>query len=765
VTEIELAVDGMTCASCASRVERTLNKLAGVEATVNLATERAFVRYPDGVSPDDLVAAVAAAGYSADRIEPDRVTPGPEPAAAGPGARLLLALLLAPAVIVVSMVPAWQFDYWQWIAAAVTSVVVLVCGWPMHAAAARNLRHGTSTMDTLVSVGTLAALGWSLWALAGPAGMIGMTHHFSVTISNAEAAESVYFEVAAGVTLFLLVGRYAEDRATRRAGSALRALLDLAAKQVTLLPDGTAEGRQERVGADRLAVGDVFLVGPGESVATDGVVVAGASAVDASLLTGEPVPVEVGPGDTVTGATVNTYGRLVVRATRVGADTQLAQITRLVTQAQTGKAHAQRLADRVAGVFVPAVIALAVATGVVWLALGWSASAAFTAAAAVLIVACPCALGLAVPIALLVGTGRGAQLGILVRGPQVLESTRRADTVVLDKTGTVTTGRMTLLDTVAAAGADAGEVLRLAGAVEAASEHPIAVAVAAGAARRGPLPAVTDFAATPGIGAVGRVAGVAVSVGRVGATAAPVGAAAATAAGVPVPALDGRDGPVGAAGVELPAELAGPAAAAQALGRTVAAVGWDGRVRGLVVVADAIRPEAAQAVRELRALGLRPVLLTGDSEPAARAIAAEAGIEQVIAGVLPAGKVAAVEALKAGGHAVAFVGDGVNDAAALAGADLGIALGSGTDAAIAASDITLVRSDLRTAATAVRLARRTLRIVKQNLFWALAYNLAALPLAATGRLNPMVAGAAMALSSLLVVTNSLRLRRFDRASS
>ncbi|WP_328618543.1 heavy metal translocating P-type ATPase [Amycolatopsis sp. NBC_00355] len=703
---VELAIGGMTCASCAARVERKLNKVDGVTATVNYATEKAQVSFPGGLSVGDLVGVVEAAGYSARLPEPDA------PAEDGTlRKRLLLSAALTIPLLVLAMVPSWQFDYWQWVSLALAAPVVTWGAWPFHRAAAVNLRHFTATMDTLISLGVVASTAWSLYALLfGMAGEIGMRHGFEL-LSTGMAGDNLYFEVAAAVTTFILAGRYFEARSKRRAGAALRALLDLGAKDVTVLRDGD----EHQVPIKNLQVGDVFVARPGEKIATDGVVTEGRSAVDTSMLTGESTPVEAGPGDAVTGATVNVGGRLLVRAARVGADTRLAQLARLVEAAQNGKAAAQRLADRVSAVFVPAVVFAALATLVVWLATGGSEDQAFTAAVAVLIIACPCALGLATPTALLVGTGRGAQLGIVIKGPEVLESTRRVDTVVLDKTGTVTTGRMTLVE-------GDGEVLRLAGAVEAASEHPVARAIVdAARARTGPLPAVTDFRSTPGLGVTGVVEGRRVTVGR----AAFVGAEAAETAGA-----------------------------------TTVHVAWDGEVRGRLVVADTIKPTSARAVAELRDLGLTPVLLTGDNAGAARAIAAEAGIDEVVAEVLPEDKVDVVKRLQAEGRVVAMVGDGVNDAAALAQADLGLAMGTGTDAAIEASDLTLVRGDLRAAVDAIRLARRTLATIKGNLFWAFAYNVAALPLAALGLLNPMIAGAAMACSSAFVVSNSLRLRRF-----
>ncbi|MFG1743123.1 heavy metal translocating P-type ATPase [Micromonospora chalcea] len=732
---IELAIGGMTCASCAARIEKKLNRMDGVEATVNYATEKATVRYADDIAPADLIATVEKTGYTA------VVPPPPEQAAAAAGepadelrvarTRLWVSAVLTLPVIVLAMVPAWQFDYWQWASLTLAAPVVVWGGLPFHRAALVNLRHGAATMDTLVSLGTLAAFGWSLWALfLGDAGMPGMKHPFSLDITRGDGAGNIYLEAAAGVTVFILAGRYFEARSKRTAGAALRALLELGAKDVVVLRGG----QEVRVPVDRLAVGDRFVVRPGEKIATDGVVEEGTSAVDASMLTGESVPVEVGTGDTVTGATVNAGGRLVVRATRVGGDTQLAQMARLVEQAQTGKAAVQRLADRISGVFVPIVIALAAGTLGWWLGTGSGATAAFTAAVAVLIIACPCALGLATPTALLVGTGRGAQLGVLIKGPEMLESTRRVDTVVLDKTGTVTTGRMALAEVLPADGEDADELLRVAGALEAASEHPIARAVAEAAAEAGPLPPVGGFANAEGLGVTGTVDGRTVVVGR-------------------ARLLRER-------GLDVPEEIARAATGAEAAGRTAILAGWDGRARGVLAVADAVKPTSRTAVARLRELGLTPVLLTGDNATVAKAVAAEVGIDEVIAEVLPAEKVAVIERLQGEGRVVAMVGDGVNDAAALARADLGLAMGTGTDAAIEAADLTLVRGDLTAAADAIRLSRRTLAIIKGNLFWAFAYNVAALPLAAAGLLNPMLAGAAMAFSSVFVVGNSLRLRRF-----
>ncbi|MEU3343661.1 heavy metal translocating P-type ATPase [Streptomyces sp. NPDC006700] len=739
--EVELLIGGMTCASCAARVEKKLNRMDGVTATVNYATEKARVSHPAGVSVADLIATVVRTGYTAEEPPP----PAPEPAAdaesradeerdpelAALRGRLVVSALLAVPVVLLAMVPALQFTYWQWLSLALAAPVVVWGGLPFHRAALANARHGTATMDTLVSIGTLAAFGWSLWALfLGDAGMPGMRHEFRLTVSRMDAASTIYLEVAAGVVAFILLGRYLEARSKRRAGAALRALLELGAKDVSVLRDG----RETRIPVAALAVGDRFVVRPGEKVATDGTVVEGVSAVDASMLTGESVPADVGVGDTVTGATVNAGGRLVVEATRVGADTQLARMARLVEDAQGGKAQVQRLADRISAVFVPVVLLIAAGTLLTWLFATGEATAAFTAAVAVLIIACPCALGLATPTALMVGTGRGAQLGILIKGPEVLESTRRVDTVVLDKTGTVTTGRMTLQEVYAAEGTDEKRLLRLAGALEHASEHPIARAVAAGAEKRvGPLPPVEHFENAPGRGVRGRVEGHTVAVGR-------------------LVELDD----------ELPEELARARREAEREGRTAVVVGWDGQARGVLAVADAVKDTSAQAVARLRALGLRPVLLTGDNRAVAEAVARAVGIDprDVIAEVLPEEKVEAVRRLRAEGRTVAMVGDGVNDAAALATADLGLAMGTGTDAAIEAGDLTLVRGDLRVAADAIRLSRRTLATIKGNLVWAFGYNVAALPLAAAGLLNPMIAGAAMAFSSVFVVTNSLRLRTF-----
>ncbi|MBB5781825.1 heavy metal translocating P-type ATPase [Nonomuraea jabiensis] len=732
---VELSIGGMTCASCANRIERKLNKMDGVTATVNYATEKAKVTFPEDVDPQQLIAEVEKAGYTAALPAPPKTEAAeqePQDELQPLRQRLVTSVVLAVPVIAMAMIPPLQFTNWQWLSLVLAAPVVVYAGWPFHKAAWTNLRHGAATMDTLISIGTLAALGWSLWALFfGTAGTPGMTHPFAFTIERSDGSGNIYLEAAAGVTAFILAGRYFEARSKRRAGAALRALLELGAKDVAVLRGGV----ETRIPSDQLNVGDRFVVRPGEKIATDGVIEEGTSAVDASMLTGESVPVEVRAGDTVTGATVNAGGRLIVRATRVGADTQLAQMAKLVEEAQTGKAQVQRLADRISGIFVPIVIALAIGTLGFWLGTGDGVGAAFTAAVAVLIIACPCALGLATPTALLVGTGRGAQLGILIKGPEVLESTRRIDTIVLDKTGTVTEGKMTLTDVHVAEGQDESEVLRLAGALEHASEHPIAQAIAKGAAARvGGLPAPEDFANMEGLGVQGIVDGHAVLVGR--------------------PRL------LEEWSQHLTPELERELHAAQAAGRTAVAVGWDGEARAVLVVADVVKPTSKEAIERFRSLGLTPVLLTGDNEAVARTVAAEVGIDEVIAEVLPADKVDVVKKLQAEGKVVAMVGDGVNDAAALAQADLGLAMGTGTDAAIEASDLTLVRGDLRVAADAIRLSRRTLGTIKSNLFWAFAYNVAALPLAALGLLNPMIAGAAMAFSSVFVVSNSLRLRRF-----
>ncbi|MFB7453604.1 heavy metal translocating P-type ATPase [Streptomyces sp. NPDC056194] len=730
-TVTELTIGGMTCASCAARVEKKLNRMDGVTATVNYATEKARVEHAPDVGVDALIATVVKTGYTAEEPAPpveEQQDEPEDPELASLRQRLTVSALLAAPVVLLAMVPSLQFDDWQWLSLTLASPVVVWGGLPFHRAAWTNLRHGAATMDTLVSVGTLAAYGWSLWALfLGDAGMPGMRHGFDLTADRAHASSAIYLEVAAGVVTFILLGRYLEARAKRKAGTALRALMELGAKDVAVLKDD----REVRVPVGELRTGDLFVVRPGEKIATDGTVTEGASAVDASLLTGESLPLDVTPGSTVTGGCVNVSGRLVVEATRVGADTQLARIARLVEEAQSGKAEVQRLADRISAVFVPVVILIALATLVTWLLVTSDVTAAFTAAVAVLIIACPCALGLATPTALMVGTGRGAQLGILIKGPEVLESTRRVDTVVLDKTGTVTTGRMRLTGVHVYGGrygadsADETELLRLAGALEHSSEHPVARAIAAGAAERcGELPTPKTFENVPGLGVRGSVDGRLVLVGRAALLAAE--------------------------GVEAPATTE-PGAVH---------VAWDGVARGTLTVADTVKDTSAEAVARLRALGLRPVLLTGDHRAVAETVAAEVGIDEVIAEVLPEEKAEVVRRLRDEGRTVAMVGDGVNDAAALATADLGLAMGTGTDAAIEASDLTLVRGDLRVAADAIRLARRTLATIRGNLGWAFGYNLAALPLAAAGLLNPMIAGLAMAFSSVFVVSNSLRLRRF-----
>jgi Cu+-exporting ATPase len=738
LAQLELPIEGMTCASCASRIERRLNKLDGVSATVNYATEKASVSYDAGaIAPEQLVEAVEAVGYSATlpAAEPDGDAATERDATRPLRLRLAASAVLSLPVLLLSMIPTLQFDRWQWVALQLATPVVTWAAWPFHRSAWANLKHGAATMDTLVSLGVLAAWIWSLYALfLGDAGVEGMRMTFSLLPKAGGGADEIYLETAAVVTTFILAGRYFEARAKRHAGAALKALLELGAKEVSLID---ADGREQRVPVEQLEAGDLFVVRPGEKVATDGVVEQGRSAVDLSMLTGESIPVEVGPGSEVAGATVNAGGRLVVRATKVGADTALAQIARLVENAQTGKAPVQRLADRIAGVFVPIVIGLAVATLGFWLANGAGATFAFTAAVAVLIIACPCALGLATPTALMVGTGRGAQLGLLIKGPQVLESTRSVDTILLDKTGTVTTGAMSLVDVITAEDVERDEALHLVGSLEHASEHPVARAVAEAAAGQEPLAAADSFRNREGLGVEGVVEGHAVVAGR--------------------PAL------LDEWGIELPASLQAALEAAQEQGRTAIAAAWDGRARAVLIVADTVKPSRAAAVAELKRLGLRPVLLTGDNTHTARAVAAEVAIDDVIAEVLPADKAAVVRRLQEEGRTVAMVGDGVNDAPALAQADLGLAIGTGTDVAIEASDLTLVSGNLHAAADAIRLARRTLGTIKGNLFWAFAYNVAALPLAASGYLNPLIAGAAMAFSSVFVVSNSLRLRRFRSA--
>ncbi|MEV1295919.1 heavy metal translocating P-type ATPase [Pseudonocardia sp. NPDC049635] len=746
LTGVELQIGGMTCASCANRIEKSLNRLDGVSASVNYATEKAVVTAPEGYDPQLLIAEVEKAGYSAE-LPPSRggtaSAPVEEDEARGDAEiralrqRLIGAAVLSVPVIAMAMIPALQFDYWGFASLVLAAPVVVWAGWPFHKAAWANLRHGAATMDTLISVGTISALLWSITALfLGSAGQPGVVHPFELTISPSDGLGHIYLEVGAGVITFILLGRYFEKRSKRQAGAALRALLELGAKEVSILrnaPDGNTT--EERVGIDELSVGDEFVVRPGEKIATDGVVTSGSSAIDASMLTGESVPVEVTVGDNVTGATVNAGGRLVVRAIRVGSDTQLAQMAKMVEDAQSGKAEIQRLADRVSSVFVPVAIAVAVATLGGWLGAGFPASAAFTATVAVLIIACPCALGLATPTALLVGTGRGAQMGVLIKGPEVLESTRKVDTIVLDKTGTVTTGKMTLTEVITADGVDATELLRLAGGLEDYSEHPIARAVAAAAiAEVGDLPAPESFENIEGKGVQGVIDGHAVLVGREA-------------------LLNDWSMPLGE-------HLGAAKRAAEAKGKTAITVGWDGRARGVLVVSDRIKPTSAEAIARFKQLGLAPVLLTGDNQTVAEQVAAEVGITEVVAEVLPKDKVDVIARLQSEGKVVAMVGDGINDAPALAQADLGLAMGTGTDVAIEAADITLVRGDLRAAADAIRLARRTLRIIKQNLFWAFGYNTTAIPIAAFGLLNPMLAGAAMAFSSVSVVANSLRLRRF-----
>ena len=740
VQTIELDVQGMTCASCASRIEKKLNRLEGVDATVNYATEKATIRAGKGTTAQTLIETVERTGYHA--TLPAESPRDPDLELRQLRRRLIICAGLSLPVIILAMVPAWQFPWWQWVSFVLAGVVVTWGAWPFHRATLLNLQHGNATMDTLISLGTLAAFGWSAYALLfGAAGEIGFTHPFEFRLIRHAPTANLYLEATVGITTFILLGRYLEAQAKRRSGSAVRALLELAPSEVTLL----AANGETVVDISQLHVGDQFVVRPGERVATDGVIISGHSALDASTVTGESVPVEVGPGDDVVGATVNTDGRLVVEATRVGADTQLAQVVRMVEAAQSGKAAVQRLADRVSAVFVPIVIALAVATLGFWLGQGAGLSFAFTSAVAVLIIACPCALGLATPTALLVGTGRGAQLGILIRGPEVLESARHIDTIVLDKTGTVTEGRMVVIAVTAGAGAATAEVIRAAGSAEASSDHPIAKAIADHARNQVGLESVTKLQDRPGLGVLAELSESSAPIAQLGSDKSVV---------------VGRLGLLEEEGMQVAGELREAYAAEQAQGHTAVLVGWGGEARGVIAVADVVKPTSAQAVDDLRWLGLRPVLLTGDHGAVARAVAAEVGIGDVTADVLPQQKVAEVVRLQEAGHRVAMVGDGVNDAAALAQSDLGIALGTGSDAAIHASDLTLISGDLGVAADGIRLSRATLRTIHGNLWWAFAYNVVALPLAAVGFLNPMIAAAAMALSSVFVVANSMRLLRF-----
>ena len=730
---VELDISGMTCASCAARIEKKLNRLDGVQASVNYATEKALVIYPGPVHVDDLIRVVEATGYGAALPVPDAE---PVDHAAALRTRLVWAAALGVPVITLAMVPALQFPGWQWVSLALTVPVYAWAAWPFHHSALVNARHGATTMDTLISLGTTAAFGWSLYALLlGHAGRIGYTHPFEFALARGHGDANIYFEAVAGIVVFLLLGRWIEARSKAAAGEAVRALLHLGATEATLL----ADGRETRVPAALLSVGDTFVVRPHELVATDGEVVEGTSAVDNSLVTGESVPVEVAQGDAVIGATLNTTGRLVVRATRVGKDTQLARIARLVEEAQTGKARVQALADRISAVFVPVVIGLAVLTLAGWLLLGEGLSFAAASAVAVLIIACPCALGLATPTALLVGTGRGAQLGIVIRGAESLERAHHIDTVVLDKTGTVTTGEMAVVAVRTEPGVAEAELLRYAGAAESGSEHPVARAIAAHAASGLKVDTLTS---TPGQGIRASVAGREVLVGRPGWVRDAI------------PARDGSARPEPADPGQSDPDSRHPGAV------TAVAVAWDGARRGTIEVADTVKDTSAAAVAWFRERGMRTVLLTGDNRATADAVAAEVGVDEVVADVLPQDKVAVVKRLQEQGRRVAMVGDGVNDSAALAQADLGIALGTGTDAAIQAADLTLMRGDLRLAVDAIRLSRATLATIRGNLFWAFAYNVAAIPLAALGFLNPMIAGAAMAFSSVFVVLNSLRLRGF-----
>ena len=761
---VELDISGMTCASCAARIEKKLNKLDGVQASVNYATEKARVLHPAAISIDDLIDVVENTGYGAALPQPDDV---PVDHAAELRNRVIIAGALAIPVILLSMIPAWQFPGWQWVSLALTIPVYFWAGWPFHRSAWVNAKHRATTMDTLISIGTTAAFGWSVYALFfGHAGMIGYTHPFEFRLERGHGEASIYFEAVVGIIFFLLLGRWFEARAKQTAGEAIRSLLNLAATEATIIVDGV----ETAVPVGQLVVGDEFVVRPGEKLATDGEVVSGYSAVDASLVTGESVPVDVGPGDQVTGATLNTNGRLVVRATRVGADTQLAHIARLVEEAQTSKARVQWLADRISGVFVPVVMVLAALVFAGWLLSGAGLAFSASAAVAVLIIACPCALGLATPTALLAGTGRGAQLGIVIKGAEALERARTVDTIVLDKTGTVTTGVMAVVGVHPEPGTTQEELLRYAGAAESGSEHPIARAIAGHAGSTATLESLTN---QPGYGVAAVVEGREVRVGKldwvreaagrpsgapevVAASASPRAGLSRASGGVSEkgPAPDAGLAPVSRPGGDLALDSSHRAAS------TTVAVSWDGQLRGLIEVADTVKDGSAEAVKRFRGLGLTPVLLTGDNRAAAEAVAQTVGIDQVIAEVLPEDKVATIKRLQDEGRTVAMVGDGVNDAAALAQAELGIALGTGTDAAIEAADLTLMRGDLRVAADAVRLSRATLRTIKGNLFWAFAYNVAAIPLAALGYLNPMIAGAAMAFSSVFVVLNSLRLRGF-----
>ncbi|MFU8947665.1 heavy metal translocating P-type ATPase [Mycetocola zhadangensis] len=736
--DLELNIGGMTCASCANRIERKLNRVAGVEASVNYATEKARIRTSSDVDAAQLIAVVEATGYTAAVPTPPQSDPATadEPAETEASSllrRLLISAALALPVVVLSMVPALQFTNWQWLALTLTAPVAIWGAWPFHRAAWINARHGAATMDTLISVGVLAAFGWSLYALFfGMAGMPGMRMSFTLFASPGAGQHEIYLEVAAAVTVFILAGRYFEARAKRESGAALRALLELGAKEAVLLRDG----REALVPVNSLAVGDRFVVRPGEKIATDGLVVDGTSAVDLSMLTGESAPVEVAVDDRVVGATINVGGRLTVEVTKVGADTELARLGRLVEEAQTGKAQVQRLADRVSSIFVPIVIGLSILTFAVWLFIGGSAEFAFTAAVATLIIACPCALGLATPTALLVGTGRGSQLGILIRGPQVLEQTRRIDTIVLDKTGTVTTGQMTLAAITLADGEAEGDLLHFAASVELGSEHPIARAIIDSARTRGlDVDSPESFLAHPGHGVQAIIDGRFVVAGR--------GSWLETQWGM-----------------NLTPSVADAVLVGERQGKTAIVVAWDGAVRGVLTVGDTVKDTAREAIGRFEQLGLTPVLLTGDNAGAAAAVAAQIGVTDVRAGITPQGKLDTIRQLQADGHVVAMVGDGVNDAAALAAADLGIAMGSGTDAAITAADITVMNGDLVAVGDAIRLARRTLGTIKGNLFWAFAYNVAAIPVAMFGLLNPLLAGAAMAFSSVFVVSNSLRLRSF-----